>query len=267
MTDERFAIVCDDGCDLPEGRAAALGVELVVPADEASLLAAYERLADAGVGQVVSLHGTAVVSGAAEEARRAARRMAGRLEVSVVDTGTASVGTGIVVERVAAAREAGASTADVVALAAQLREGVRLLVITAEGARPVRRRNVRRRGSLLRRADAMRMRLVGERTLYSLHDGNLAQADRSMSLSDLTGRIAHAMSAMAQEEGPLCYAEVGAPASHALARLEKPLDTNEFEARRLWVSACGDATAAALGEGVVGVAVVPERLWTSVHQL
>ena len=72
---------------------------------------------------------------------------------------------------------------------------------------------------------------------------------------------------MAQEEGPLCYAEVGAPASHALARLEKPLDTNEFEARRLWVSACGDATAAALGEGVVGVAVVPERLWTSVHQL
>lgn len=262
MADKRFAIVCDDGCDLPQGLAAQLGVELVSPACEEGLSQAYGRLVDAGATEIVSLHNAGAVSGAADDARHAARAVAGRAMVFVVDTGTASVGTGIIVERVAAARVAGASAEQAVLLANRLREGVRLYTITAAGTRPVRRRSVRRRSSLVRRADAVRVRMTGECTLYTLHDNNLAQADRSVVLSDLTGRIAHAMSAMAQEEGPLCYAEVGAAVPRTLQRLEKPLDTNEFEARRLWVCECGPATVADLGEGAVGVAVVSERLWS-----
>lgn len=50
------------------------------------------------------------------------------------------------------------------------------------------------------------------------------------------------MSAMSRDEGPLCYVEVGTGVNRALAQLEKPLDTNEFESRRLGVTRANPAS-------------------------
>ena len=137
--------------------------------------------------------------------------------------------------------------------------GVRLLFVPTSSARPVRR--VRRgRTSILGQADNLRIRLAGERGLFSLAHGSLSEVVRSSDLGDLTGRIAHAMSAMSRDEGPLCYVEVGTGVNRALAQLEKPLDTNEFESRRLGVMRANPCVAAYAGVGAIGIAIVPQAL-------
>ena len=114
--------------------------------------------------------------------------------------------------------------------------------------------------SILGQADNLRIRLAGERGLFSLAHGSLSEVVRSSDLGDLTGRIAHAMSAMSRDEGPLCYVEVGTGVNRALAQLEKPLDTNEFESRRLGVMRANPCVAAYAGVGAIGIAIVPQAL-------
>ncbi len=292
--EKAYAIVCDSGCDLsPEmlGRLGVTSVALHVDAagsssgqladldDEAAyaaltasharfvpnaptvdeLVATYRELATQGYEDILSIHVTAAVSSTVDVAQTAAERVAGETHVVVVDSESGSVAAGIVVVGTAEARECGASFDEAVDVARLLAHGVRLLFVPTSSARPVRR--VRRgRTSILGQADNLRIRLAGERGLFSLAHGSLSEVVRSSDLGDLTGRIAHAMSAMSRDEGPLCYVEVGTGVNRALAQLEKPLDTNEFESRRLGVTRANPCVAAYAGVGAIGIAIVPQAL-------
>ena len=148
------------------------------------------------------------------------------------------------------------------AAAEQLAGSVRLLVIPTASARFARRRSRKPRAGLLGRAtSSLRIRLSGERGLYLISRGEITQLARSAELPDLTGRLAHAMSAVSASEGPLVYATLETGDARALRALEKPLDTNEFEARHLGtVSAC-PSVEKIIGSGAVGVAFAPSQAY------
>lgn len=110
----------------------------------------------------------------------------------------------------------------------------------------------------------LRVRLVGERGLFLVSRGEVTQTVRSTDIADLCGRIAHAMSAVAHAEGPLDYVELYGCDRKALRPLEKPLDTNEFEAERMGVTRVSPSNVGFVGRPAVGVAFVPDSLFERV---
>lgn len=259
-----FAIVCDDGCDLPAEFLARLGVT-VVPLSLAThatsraedVAGVYRGLLEAGFARIVSIHPSAAVCDIVVDAHEAASRVEPGA-VEVVDTGVASAATGMVVERCAFCRSEGAGFEDAVAAARAFAKKVRLLAVPAAGAPFARRRVVAgRRGLVGRASSLLKTRIQGERGLYVLSDGEVAQLACNTDLIELTSRLAHAMSSVASSEGELVYAKIETGDTRANRLLEKPLDTNEFEARCLGtVNAC-DVVRAALGPGAVAVALAP----------
>ena len=197
-------------------------------------------------------------------AREAAARLGDAARVEVLDTGTASIGTGIVVERLSAMRAAGVPLEDALLAAREIAAGVRLMFIPASSSRLVRRRARSRHSGLVSRASMLRVRLVGERGLFLVSRGEVTQTMRSTDIADLCGRIAHAMSAIAHAEGPLDYVELYGCDRKALRPLEKPLDTNEFEAERMGVTRVSPSNVGFVGRPAVGVAFVPDSLFERV---
>lgn len=297
--EKSFGIVCDSGCDLTPAQLGQLGVALVphhvtaqgadwldrvdladddalarmgtraadavvVEAGADELLAAYRELVDAGCRTIVSVHSTEALSQMCAHAREAAALLGDAARVEVLDTGTASIGTGIVVERLSALRAAGASVDDVLAAVREIAAGVRLMFIPASSSRLVRRRARSRHSGLVSRASMLRVRLVGERGLFLVTRGEVTQTVRSTDMADLCGRIAHAMSAVARDEGPLDYVELYARDRKQLRPLEKPLDTNEFEAERMGVTRVSPGIVGFVGAPAVGVAFVPDSLFERV---
>ena len=297
--EKNFGIVCDSGCDLAPAQLGRLGVALVPhhvaaeghtwldrtgrPDEEAlslmgtrgqglvttaasadDLLAAYRRLADAGCEKIVSVHSAAAVSAMSACAREAVAAAATSVQVEVFDTGTASIGTGIVVERLAAMRAAGMSFDAALAAAREIADGIRLMFIPASSSRFIRRRARSRHSALVSRASTLRVRLVGERALFLISRGEVTCTVRSTDIADLCGRVAHAMSAVARDEGKLSYVELYVRDRKTLRPMEKPLDTNEFEADRMGVTRVSPAVASYVGAPAVGVAFVPESLFARV---
>ena len=141
-----------------------------------------------------------------------------------------------------------------------LAERVRLLVIPARSPRFPTRAAHRGGRALIRRAtSSLRVRISGERSLYLLAGGELTQLARSVDLADLTGRLAHAMSAVASGEGALVYACLETGDRQAYRALTKPLDTNEFDFRCLGTLRMTPGVEQVVGPGAVGVALVPGK--------
>jgi len=86
----------------------------------------YERMAQEGARQVVSIHVPSSLSSVANVARLAAEETRS-VQVTVLDAGTVSLGLGLVVLAAAEAAEAGASVREVAALVAAQAERVHLL--------------------------------------------------------------------------------------------------------------------------------------------
>lgn len=299
VVEKSFGIVCDSGCDLTPAQLGRLGVALVphhvnaaekswldrvglddeaafarmgdraagVVVEEAGadeLLATYQALVDEGYKTIVSMHSAEALSEMCPRAREAAARLGDAARVEVLDTGTASIGTGIVVERLSAMRAAGVPLEDALVAVREIAAGVRLMLIPASSSRLVRRRARSRHSGLVSRASLLRVRLVGERGLFLVSCGEITQTVRSTDLTDLCGRIAHAMSAVARVEGPLDYVELYGRDRKLLRPLEKPLDTNEFEARRMGVTRISPGNIGFVGMPAVGVAFVPNSLFERV---
>lgn len=297
--EKSFGIVCDSGCDLTPAQLGRLGVALVphhvsagqvswldrvdvsdedalermgvrgagVVVEEAKadeLLAAYQALVAEGCKAIVSVHSTETLSEMCGRARAAAALLDDSVRVEVLDTGTASIGTGIVVERLSAMRAAGVPLEDALRAAHEIAAGVRLMFIPASSSRLVRRRARSRHSGLVGRASMLRVRLVGERGLFLVSRGEVTQTVRSTDMADLCGRIAHAMSAVAHAEGPLDYVELYGRDRKALRPLEKPLDTNEFQAERMGVVRASPSVVGFVGMPAVGVAFVPDSLFERV---
>lgn len=145
-------LVTDSACDLPDELLAELGVGMVplsirfgseelvdrvdlstkefwarvakaseLPETSApspgAFIRAFERMADEGAEGVVCVNLSAKLSGTIEAARQAAREMAGRLPVTVVDSESVTMGEGLVVVEAAQRAAAGANLEEVVAAA------------------------------------------------------------------------------------------------------------------------------------------------------
>lgn len=297
MPKHPFAIVCDSACDLPpeiisrlevvcvplsvevagntykddsdhEAGAAALrhsraSAVLVKPGAE-EFLAVYRRLIEEGYTRIATVCSSLPRTGVWADVEKAVAQMdlASGLRLRTVDTGVVSVGTGIVVERLASARAAGVGFDQAVNLARDLSHEIRMLFIP-EASSPFMREAVvpRRHPRIMAHAASLRLRLAGERTLFLLSHGEWTALARSTDLGDLCGRSAHAMSSVASTEGDLVYAVMGAPSSKALRALEKPLDTNEFCSLRLGRGRTSLTILATVGVEAVGVALVSKDLY------
>lgn len=289
-----FAIVCDSACDLPLSNLERAGVALVplvvrvaghsyrdcidlnpidffvqlsstkgqvttfTPAVE-EFEGVYRSLVDRGYTDIVSLHASSHIRDAYDLAVKAAHRVR-EANVHVVDTKCVSGQMALVLARLVLDRDAGMSTEAAVESAVRVAEAARALIIPAPDASPTLVGTRHRRG-LLGRADSLRVRALGVRRCFSIGDDGVAvEQFRSTDIRLLAGNMARSMSSYSQVVGPLTYVEINAGVPRLLSTIEKPLDTNEFEATRAAILNTNPTTTALLGVGAVGLAYVPHSL-------
>ena len=167
----------------------------------------------------------------------------------------------MVVERLAMAREAGIEFEDAIARSRAFAREVRVLFIP-EASSPFMRGNLRsRKSGIMAKASSLRLRVVGERTLFLQTRGESTALARSTDLSDLCGHAAHAMSSISAQEGALVHAVIGMGGSKTLRALEKPLDTNEFCSTRLGRGLVSPSILASVGFDAAGVAFAPRKAY------
>ena len=282
MTHKSFAIVCDSTCGLQSEHLARLEVVCVAASPRAErparhvragaareaflptaedYLATFENLVEKGYEQVACVVSSLQATGtwaAVEEAQ--SRLGSAGLSVRSVDAGVTSLALGMVVERLAAAREQGVEFEEAVRRAHEFSREARLLFIPSSSAAFVLRDLRAERRGLMGRASALRVRIAGERSLYLLWRGEATALARSTDLADLCARAAHAMSAVAAKEGELVYALTAADSSD-LRFISKPLNTNEFEAVLLGHVPADPSFLANTGPDVLAAAFVPKRFY------
>lgn len=294
MACKPFAIVCDSTCDLPpeiisrlEVVCVPLGVEIAgrvlmdcADRDEAVALLGrrksghvellskermvdvYRRLIDEGYNRIVTVCSSLINTGSWSAAEEAASELSDADHMlRTVDAGVSSVGLGMVVERLAMAREVGIQFEEAIARSRAFAREVRVLFIP-EASSPFMRGNLRsRKSGIMARASSLRLRVVGERTLFLQTRGESTPLARSTDLSDLCGHAAHAMSSISAQEGELVYAVVGMVGSKTLRALEKPLDTNEFCSTKLGRGLVSPSILASVGFDAAGVAFAPRKAY------
>ena len=295
MAHKNFAIVCDSTCDLPSELTARLevvviplGVSLgdetyldgdrdddayaalerpraapeVVKPEVEQVAAVYRALARRGYETIATVHSSLALTGIWPLAEQAVAELAGNVRVKAVDAGAVSAAMGMVVERLACARDAGMPFDEAVACARELARSTRLLFIPTAGASFALDVAARRhRLPFAAKASGLRLRLAGERSLFLLSRGEYTALARSADLADLCGRMAHAMSSVAAQDGELVYAVVDGGSSRAVRTAEKPLDTNEFCSLRLGHTHCSPSIVANIGVGSVAVAFAPKSVY------
>ncbi|WP_321970607.1 DegV family protein [Paratractidigestivibacter sp.] len=295
MSNNSFAIICDSTCGLPSelltrlevvcvplhvqagGRAwldgednataaeaiAAAGADVIVGRpDSAELLSVYQCLADDGYDKIAVVCSSLEATGIWSEAEQAVAELQNPgVRIRTVDTGVAAVATAMVIERLASARAAGVDFDDAVDRARALSREVRFLYIPESSAPFVQRAFRRRRRGLLARAASLRLRLAGERSLYLLRGGEYTALARSTDMTDLCGRVAHAMSSVACGSGELVYAVMEGTSAQAVRAIEKPLDTNEFCSLFLGHASASPSIMASIGPEAVGVGFAPKDLY------
>ena len=294
MACKPFAIVCDSTCDLPpeiisrlEVVCVPLGVEIAgrvlmdcADRDEAVALLGrrksghvellskermvdvYRRLIDEGHNRIVTVCSSLINTGSWSAAEEAASELSDADHMlRTVDAGVSSVGLGMVVERLAMAREVGIQFEEAIARSRAFAREVRVLFIP-EASSPFMRGNLRsRKSGIMARASSLRLRVVGERTLFLQTRGESTALARSTDLSDLCGHAAHAMSSISAQEGELVYAVIGMVGSKTLRALEKPLDTNEFCSTKLGRGLVSPSILASVGFDAAGVAFAPRKAY------
>ena len=299
-TRERFAIVCDSGCDLSKDFLAAARVICVPLVGRDALLdrrstgnrtgtdlfkrlsgvrgkvqlesplpgveefrEVYERLAKQGYRSVISLHVSSAMRDVCSLATRAAAQVSS-VDVRVIDSNCVSAQMALVLARLVADRDAGMDAERAARRVVEAARAARLLVIPAPGAMGERLKGGGRSAlhkKVLGTADSLRTRALGARRAFSVdEDGNVREFSRSTELPRLAGVIARAMSTYAREVGPLTYVKVRSGASALLSIIEKHLDTNEFDAECAAVLRTSPYMTAEVGVGAAGVAYVPASL-------
>lgn len=253
-----------DGADRDEavallGRRKSGHVELL---SKERMVDVYRRLIDEGYNRIVTVCSSLINTGSWSAAEEAASELSDADHMlRTVDAGVSSVGLGMVVERLAMAREVGIQFEEAIARSRAFAREVRVLFIP-EASSPFMRGNLRsRKSGIMARASSLRLRVVGERTLFLQTRGESTALARSTDLSDLCGHAAHAMSSISAQEGELVYAAVGMVGSKTLRALEKPLDTNEFCSTKLGRGLVSPSILASVGFDAAGVAFAPRKAY------
>ena len=299
-TRERFAIVCDSGCDLSKDFLAAARVICVPLVGRDALLdrrsagnrtgtdlfkrlsgvrgkvqlespppgvgefrEVYERLAKQGYRSIISLHVSSAMRDVCSFATRAAAQVSS-VDIHVIDSNCVSAQMALVLARLVADRDAGMDAEHAARRSVEVARATRLLVIPAPGALSERLKSGGRPAlhkKVLGTADSLRTRALGARRAFSVDkDGSVREFSRSTELPRLAGVIARAMSTYAREVGPLTYVKVRSGVSVLLPIIEKHLDTNEFDAECAGVLRTNTYTTMEMGAGAAGVAYVPTSL-------
>ena len=299
-TRERFAIVCDSGCDLSKDSLAAARVTCVPlvgrdafldcrstgdrtgtdlfkrlsgvrgkaqlespPPGVGEFREIYECLAKQGYRSIISLHVSSAMRDVCSFATRAASQVSS-VDVRVIDSNCVSAQMALVLARLVADRDAGMDAERAARRSAEVARAARLLVIPAPGALSERLKSGGRPAlhkKVLGTADSLRTRALGARRAFSVDkDGSVREFSRSTELPRLAGVIARAMSTYAHEVGPLTYVKVRSGVSVLLPIIEKHLDTNEFDAECAGVLRTSPYTTMEMGVGAAGVAYVPTSL-------
>ncbi len=142
----------------------------------------YESLAQE-TNEIVSIHLSSKLSGTLNSASVARDQVAhGDLHIELIDSYTVSLGLGLIVREAAAAASAGASLAEVVALArhAMDRVGVAILVDTLEYLR---------RGGRIGRASSFLGSVLSIKPIISVEDGEVVPVERVRTRNRATERL------------------------------------------------------------------------------
>ena len=253
-----------DGADRDEavallGRRKSGHVELL---SKERMVDVYRRLIDEGYDRIVTVCSSLINTGSWNAAEEAASELSDADHMlRTVDAGVSSVGLGMVVERLAMAREVGIQFEEAIARSRAFAREVRVLFIP-EASSPFMRGNLRsRKSGIMARASSLRLRVVGERTLFLQTRGESTALARSTDLSDLCGHAAHAMSSISAQEGELVYAVVGMVGSKTLRAHDKPRDTNEFCSTKLGRGLVSPSILASVGFDAAGVAFAPRKAY------
>lgn len=266
MAEKDFAIVCDASCDLPLSfleKARVVPVRLADPesGDADPFERVYRGLAEKGYGHVISIHSAASFSPLIECARAAAKTCADAIDVRIVDSGSASAATGMLIDRAARHRSFDVSLDDSVSALEALAGQVRLLVIPVSSTLQAARRRQRghgRAGLIGRAAATIRMRVTGERGLYLVSGGEITQLARNTDISALSKRLSHAAAAVSSSNGPLLHALVEDGNARALRMVERALEEEGVQTGCLGTVRALPITEEVVGAGSVAVAIAPE---------
>ncbi|MDY2789121.1 MAG: DegV family protein [Atopobium sp.] len=221
--------------------------------------AIYQNLLAQGYDHVISVHASSLLSGSYGTAVVAARALDAEDKIIVMDSKTVSAAQGFIVEDLVASRSAGVSFEEAIAHARTVREYSRMYLVPAPGCSIGH--NGRRVTGVRGKTHQLLARMSGTRELFMLDEnGGFIRISSGKLLVRLAGAIVREMSVYSHEHGPVAYAEIGSGMPRDLAMVEKPMNTNEFEKRRIRISNVCAAAAVHVGVGAIGVAFVPDGL-------
>ncbi|WP_028263576.1 DegV family protein [Atopobium fossor] len=217
----------------------------------------YQDLIDKGFERIISVHVSSLLSSSYGMAAVAARALNAEDKITVMDSKTISSAQGFIIEDLVASRAAGIPFEEALAHAYTVREFSRMYLVPAPGR--TMGHNGRRVTGLRGKIHQLLAQMSGTRELFVLDsDGGFSRITSSTVLVRLAGAIVREMSVFSHEYGPVAYAEIGSGMPRDLATVEKPMNTNEFEKRRIRISNVGAATAVHVGVGAIGVAFLPD---------
>ena len=142
---------------------------------------AYRRLVDDG-GAIVSIHLSAKLSGTVHSAEVARDALGGRGAIEVIDSGSASLGLGLIVVAAAEFARTGADQAAVIALVRQLIPRVHLLFFIDTLV-------YLQRGGRIGRAQAFLGTLLNIRPILRLEEGEVRPVERARTRSKAMERL------------------------------------------------------------------------------
>lgn len=230
-------------------------------------LAVYRGLLERGLNRIVTVCSSLEATGTWSVIEQAVARLSGEggdvpeLQVRTVDAGVTSVGMGMIVERLAWAREEGMGFEEAASAARELAQSVRLLFIPSTGAPFVQRAHSRKRNGLLARASSLTLRVVGERSLYLLTRGEYTALARSTNPRSLYERALRAMEAVASKEGELVCACAAGPGFKSVEAVEDRLQGLDCTCACLGCGVAPPSILANVGTKYLGVAFVPKDVY------
>ena len=211
-------------------------------------VAAYRRCLSAGADRVVSVHLSRELSGTWDAARSAANQV-GEHVVSVVDSGTAAMGTGFAVLAAARAAAAGAGAAEVAAAAQGTADGSSTLFVvdTLEHLR---------RGGRIGSATAVLGTALAVRPVLHVLDGRIVVLEKVRTTTRAVARMVQRVVDLSGDR-PVSLAVHHLAAAARAEALADQLREQVPGLRELYVSELGAAIGAHVGPGALGVVVDP----------
>jgi len=208
----------------------------------------YQRLADAGAKEIVSVHLSAKMSGTIDSARLAARRSP--VPVTVVDTQQVGVGVGFAAGAAARARAADGSVKDVVEAAENAARAttVSLYVDTLEYLR---------RGGRVGAAAALIGSALAVKPILTIKDGMVVPLERVRTAAKALARL----EALAVEAAEACEGDYQVGIQHlandSVAQQVADRLAATLERDAVAVDEVGAAIGAHVGPGMVSITVTP----------